>query len=137
MHEVIDAAGADGRSAESQIVAQQAAVAQIGLSALDHDSLEALFDEACSLVSRVLETELVSLLEIAPDGKSLKVIAGLGWNPGTVGELVVGMATDSQSGYTIATREPVIVTDFAEETRFKVNPSLIEHNAVSGMSVRV
>ena len=37
----------------------------------------------------------------------------------------------------IATREPVIVDDFAQEKRFKVNPSLIEHNAVSGMSVRV
>ena len=127
----------DGRSAASQIVAQQAAIAQIGLSALDHTSTEALFTEACSLISRVLETELVSLLEISQDRKSLKVIAGVGWNPGTVGELVVGMATDSQSGYTIATREAVIVSDFAEETRFKVNPNLIEHNAVSGMSVRV
>src|SRR6187402_1376458 len=137
MQEVIDASGADGRSAVSQIVAQQAAIAQIGLSALDHDSLDALFDEACTLISRVLEAELVSLLEISPDRKSLKVIAGVGWNPGTVGELVVGMATNSQSGYTIATREPVIVSNFAEETRFKVNPSLIEHKAVSGMSVRV
>jgi PAS domain S-box-containing protein len=127
----------DGRSAASQIVAQQAAIAQIGLSALDHTSLEELFAEACSLISRVLETELVSLLEISQDRKSLKVVAGVGWNPGTVGELVVGMATDSQSGYTIATGEPVIVSNFAEETRFKVNPSLIEHGAVSGMSVRV
>ncbi len=85
----------------------------------------------------MLDAELVSLLEISPDRKSLKVIAGVGWRPGTVGELVVGMANDSQSGYTIATREPVIVSDFAKEKRFKVNPSLIEHEAVSGMSVRV
>ena len=102
----LDAAMSDGASAVSQIVAQQAAIAQIGLSALDHDSLDALFAEACSLVSRVLEAEMVSLLEISQDRESLKVIAGVGWKPGTVGELVVGMATDSQSGYTIATRGP-------------------------------
>ena len=130
-------ASAHGGSAVSQIVAQQAAIAEIGLYALDHDSLDDLFAEACALIGRVLETELVSLLEISPDRKVLKVIAGVGWNPGTVGVLEVGMSTDSQSGYTIATREPVIVSDFAEETRFKVNPSLIEHKAVSGMSVRV
>src|SRR6188768_1349724 len=100
-----DGAGhTDGRSAVSQILAQQAAIAEIGLYALDHDSLDELFAEACSLVSRVLETELVSLLQIAADRQTLKVVAGVGWNPGTVGVLEVGMSTDSQSGYTIATR---------------------------------
>ncbi|MEX2546778.1 MAG: ATP-binding protein [Chloroflexota bacterium] len=134
---VTSSAPGGGRSAAAQIVAQQAAIAHIGQSALGAQSVDALFSEACALVSRVLETELVSILELAPDGASLKVIAGVGWRPGTVGELVVGAANDSQSGYTIATGGPVIVDDLATEERFSVTPSVLEHGAASGMSVRI
>ncbi len=134
---VTSSAPGGGRSAAAQIVAQQAAIAHIGQSALGAQSVEELFSEACALVSRVLETELVSILDLAPDGASLKVIAGVGWRPGTVGELVVGAANDSQSGYTIATGGPVIVDDLATEERFSVTPSVLEHGAASGMSVRI
>ena len=126
-----------GRSPSAQLVAQQAALAQIGQRALTERSLQVLYAEACTLVSRILETELVSLLELAPDGQSLKLIEGVGWRPGVVGNLVVGASSDSQSGYTIATGGPVIVDDLTAETRFKVTPLLLEHGAVSGMSVRV
>ena len=131
-------AAAVGRSAIEQVVAQQAAIAHIGQSALGSGSLAALFAEACALVSRVLETEMVSLLELMADKAGLKVVAGVGWRPGTVGQLVVSAAANgSQSGYTLATGGPVIVTDFENETRFRVTPSLIEEGASSGMSVRI
>lgn len=126
-----------GRSASAQIVAQQAAIAQIGQSALGHQSLDELLEEASALVGRVLETKLVSVLELAPDGSSLKVVTGVGWQPGIVGELVLGADNDSQAGYTIATGGPVIVSDLSTEARFAISPSLIEHGAVSGMSVRI
>ncbi len=81
---------------------------------------------------------MVSLLELSPDKSGLTVVAGLGWRPGTIGELVVdASAKGSQSGYTLATGGPVIVTDFADEKRFTVTPSLIEEGAKSGMTVRI
>jgi PAS domain S-box-containing protein len=130
-------AAAVGRSESVQIVAQQAAIAQIGQSALVHASLDELFDEACALISRVLETELVSVVELLPGDGGLKVVAGVGWKPGVVGELVIGNALGSQAGYTIETGSPVVVADTATEQRFHVSDSLIDHDVISGMSVRI
>lgn len=131
------ARGPVGRSVATNVVAQQAAVAQIGQSALAADSLDQLLSEACVLVSRVLDTELVSVLELLPGALSLKLVAGLGWRRGLVGELVVGANSESQAGYTLTTGGPVIVADLATEDRFTVTSSLVEHGAVSGMSVRI
>jgi PAS domain S-box-containing protein len=130
-------ASAMGISAAGRVVAQQAAIAQIGQSALGETSIEALYAEACSVAGRILEAEFVSVLEVAPDGRGLKVVAGTGWRPGIVGELVVGLANDSQSGYTIATGGPVISDDLSSEQRFRASAAVMEHGAVSGMSVRV
>jgi PAS domain S-box-containing protein len=125
------------RSASERIVAQQAAIAHIGQSALAHESLDALLAEASELVGRVLGTDLVSVLELLPDKSGLKVVTGLGWQPGIVGELVVGTGNASQAGYTLATGGPVLVTDLSTETRFKVNHTLTDHGMVSSMSVRI
>ena len=128
---------AGGRSAAGQVVAQQAAIAHIGQVALGHQSVEELFAESCAMVSRVLATEPISLLELAPDRQSLRVVAGVGWRPGIVGELVVGSSSESQSGFTLHARAPVIVGDYATESRFHVHPVLKEQGVQSGMSVRI
>jgi len=123
--------------AAAEVLAQQAAIAQIGQRALEEWSLPTLFAEACALVSSVLGTEYVSIAELAPDGQSVRIVSGVGWERGVVGELVLGAAAESQAGYTLATGEPVIVADYDTETRFKVVPALVEHRARSGMSVRI
>src|SRR5688572_7096914 len=135
-HDVAEPA-ATGRSALAQILAQQAAVAAIGQRALAEQRLEVLLAETTALVGRVLQTELVDVLELSDDRQSLKVVAGTGWRPGVVGKLVVGAGTGSQSGYTLAIGGPVIVNDLGAETRFKIAPVLREHGAASGMSVRI
>ena len=135
-HEVGEPAGT-GRSALAQILAQQAAVAAIGQRALGEQRLEVLLAETTALVGRVLQTELVDVLELAADGQSLRIVAGTGWRPGVVGKMMVGAGTGSQSGYTLATGGPVIVNDLSRETRFKIAPVLREHGAASGMSVRI
>jgi PAS domain S-box-containing protein len=126
-----------GSSASERIVAQQAAIAHIGQSALSHESLDELLVEASELVGRVLGTDLVSVLELLPDGSGLKVVTGLGWRPGVVGELVVGTGAASQAGYTLATGGPVLAADLSREDRFKVSPVLLEHGMLSSMSVRI
>jgi PAS domain S-box-containing protein len=125
------------RSTAEQLVAQQAALAHIGQQALSQRSLSVLFSDACVLVSNVLDTELVALLELSTDGDTLHLIEGVGWKPGVVGELNVYSIENTQSGYTIATGGPVIVPDLEGETRFKVWPAVHEHGAKAGMSVRI
>ncbi|MEP7360301.1 MAG: GAF domain-containing protein, partial [Chloroflexota bacterium] len=125
------------RSTPEQLVAQQATLAHIGQQALSERSLPVLFADACVLVSNVLDTELVALLELSADGDTLHLVEGVGWKPGVVGELNVYSIENTQSGYTIATGGPVIVPDLAGEKRFKVWPAVAEHGAKAGMSVRI
>jgi PAS domain S-box-containing protein len=131
------AAGVAGRSAMTQLLAQQAAVAAISKLALTEPALEVLLPELCATVSRVLETEIVSVSERTSDGRSLRIIAGVGWRPGVVGEQVLPGDRGSQAGYTLKTGGPVIVEDLTTERRFTVLPLLVEHGAKAGLTVRI
>lgn len=132
-----DAPAALGRSAVSQILAQQAAIAEISQHALGERRLEVLLSDTCAMVARILGTELVSVLELSADTRSLKVVAGVGWKPGVVGQWLVPVSTGSMSGFSLATGNAVIVEDMANESRFDVGPVLVDHGAVSGISVRI
>ncbi len=114
---------------------QQAVVAELGLLALTADDLDTLMDQAVNLVAQTLEVEYCKVLELLPDGRALLLRAGVGWKEGLVGQRTVGAGVDSQAGYTLLSREPVIVEDLRTETRFN-GPSLLhDHGVVSGMSV--
>ncbi|MBI3909452.1 MAG: PAS domain S-box protein [Armatimonadetes bacterium] len=143
------AARAETEAAEEALRArerQQAAVAELGRRALAGADLFTLMDEAVALIARTLAVEYAKVLELLPDGKELFLRAGVGWKEGLVGHATVGAGTDSQAGYTILARppmiaaglrsgEPVIVEDLRIETRFSGPPLLHEHGVVSGMSV--
>jgi PAS domain S-box-containing protein len=130
----------DRVKAEAEIKArarEQAAVAELGQKALAGESLPRLLQDAVSLVARTLEVELCKVLELAPEGDVLRLRAGVGWKDGYVGRATVGVGMESQAGYTLASKEPVIVEDLPTETRFHGPPLLYEHGVVSGMSVTI
>lgn len=78
--------------------------------------------------------EYGKILELLPDGKGLLLRAGVGWKKGLIGKAIVGTGFNSQAGYTLISKEPVIVEDLRTETRFS-GPSLLhEHGVISGMS---
>jgi len=81
--------------------------------------------------------EYCAVFELQPDGKSLMLRAGVGWNEGCVGRATVEALPGSQAGHTLTTREPVVVTDLRQEPRFTSPPLLTEHGVVSGVSVVV
>src|SRR5919107_1252736 len=114
---------------------QQAVVADFGLRALANDDLHLLMDEAVALVARTLEAEYSEVVEILPGGEELLIVAGVGWDKGVVGDTMVSAGFGSQAGYALISEEPVIVEDLATETRFDPPSLLVEHGAVSGMSV--
>lgn len=113
---------------------QQAAVAEIGRLALTDIDLDALFDNACAILTRTLDVEYGKVLQLMPDGKAFLLRAGVGWQPGLVGKATVGAGMDSQAGYTLACGQPVVVDDLALETRFSGPPLLVQHHVVSGLS---
>ncbi len=106
------------RADPGEILAQQAALARFGEYALRSDDLDLILQEACRLVAEALETELAKVVALGPDGATLTVRAGVGWDPG-----VVGTKTDiscGPEGLALRSSEAVVSNDLARETRFEV-----------------
>jgi two-component system NtrC family sensor kinase len=114
---------------------QQAAVAEFGQQALANPPLAELFDNAVALVAHTLDVEYCKVLQLLPDGRALRLQAGVGWKAGLVGHALVDAGADSHAGYTLLTREPVIVEDLRTETRFRGTRLLHDHGVVSGLDV--
>ncbi|MBD0302278.1 MAG: PAS domain-containing protein [Tolypothrix sp. T3-bin4] len=114
---------------------RQALVAELSQSALAGTNLTTLMNSAVTLIAHSLKVEYCKVLELLPNGEALLLRAGVGWQPGLVGEATVGTDRNSQAGYTLLSAEPVIVNDLRTETRFNGPPLLHNHQVVSGMSV--
>ncbi len=134
---ILTAAREQAKAAISQRARQQAAVAELGQTALTNPDLDSLMNEAAVLICRTLDLEYSEVLQLAPDGKTLLLRAGHGWREGLVGQARVGADTDSQAGYTLISQTPVVVDDLGAEQRFRESPLLQEHDVVSGMSVMI
>jgi PAS domain S-box-containing protein len=116
-------------------IAQQEAVAALGLRALQGESVSALLEAAASEVRRGLGVEYSRVDELLPDGQQLRARAGAGWRPGIVAGLKLPVGRRSLSGFTLVTGGPVVIDDLAAETRFEIPDHLREHKIVSAMAV--
>jgi GAF domain-containing protein len=114
---------------------QQAAVVQLGQSAIFNSDLQLLMDEVARVVGETLDVEFCKVLELLPERRSLLLRAGFGWKDGHVGKTVVAADRESQAGFTLLSMEPVIVENLREETRFSGPSLLLEHEIISGLSV--
>jgi PAS domain S-box-containing protein len=114
---------------------QQAVIAGLGQEALAGADLAALMSRAAGEIAGVLDVPLCEVLELLPDKSALLLRAGVGWREGQIGCALIDRGPSSQAGYTLQTRDPVIVSDAAAETRFSGPPLLREHAVVSGVSV--
>ncbi|MFP5350512.1 MAG: PAS domain S-box protein, partial [Gammaproteobacteria bacterium] len=116
---------------------QQETVARLGQAALERDDVPEILQLACELTAQTLEAELCKVLELQPDGKCMRLRAGVGWQEGLLHQATVEADADSQAGYTLEVNAPVVVHDLASESRFH-GPSLLhDHGVVSGMSVPI
>ncbi|MGB3765816.1 MAG: PAS domain S-box protein [Phormidesmis sp.] len=120
----------------AQKLQQQAMIAEMGQLSISSHDLQALFDLTTQKVAQVLEVEYCKILERSPDRTQLKLVSGVGWRPGTVGHVTVSNAL-SQGGYTLRSRQPVVVEDLRTESRFTPPPLLIEHQVVSGITTPI
>ena len=114
---------------------QQAVVAELGKLALAGGDLQPLFDRTVVQVAKTLGVEFCKVLELLPDGSALRLVAGVGWKEGLVGRATVGAGGESQAGFTLLSKDLVIVDDLRTETRFNGPPLLHDHKVVSGLSV--
>lgn len=118
-------------------VRQQAALAELSRFALSATDLPTLFDRAVAQVAETFGVEYCKILELQPDGETMKLAAGVGWRPGLVGTALIPAGRESQAGYTLLASAPVVIEDLRTETRFSGPALLHEHSVVSGISVMI
>jgi two-component system, cell cycle sensor histidine kinase and response regulator CckA len=114
---------------------QQQAVAALGQHALAGVDIDLVLAEATEIVAQTLSTELCKIVQLLPGGESLFLRSGIGWNEGLVGRTTVDVDLGSQAGFALRMKQPVLVEDLAEESRFKPSSLVRDHGVVSGVSV--
>jgi diguanylate cyclase (GGDEF)-like protein/PAS domain S-box-containing protein len=131
-----DVTGRKHAEAEAaQRTAQQAAVAALGVAALEGTEVASLMDDAVELVARTLDVEFCELLELTDDREALVLSAGVGWRPGLVRTALMALGSEFHAGFTWGSRGKVVVDDYATEARFRPTVLLRDHEVVSGVSV--
>ena len=115
---------------------QQATVAELGQRALAGLPLDELIDEAVDNVARELGTDYVSVLELTGDRRGLLIRAGHGLPDGVLGG-VLPTTRDELPGYTLDSQGPLVVEDFATDTRFGPSPLQRDLEIVSAMAAPI
>ncbi|MGH1571046.1 PAS domain S-box protein [Methylobacterium sp. P31] len=101
-----------------RMMKRQQALADFGEFTLRNENLDEVLTEACRLVSEALGTGRAKVLEIQVREQSLLVRAGVGWDPGIVGQLRLPMSERSSETFAISESKPVITQDLSKEERF-------------------
>jgi PAS domain S-box-containing protein len=111
---------------------QQAAVAELGQCALRGMDLPDLFEDVLLMVNETLYVEYSSIAERLDDGTMHARVR----SKNGITYQIVKEWKESQTSYTLATKEPVIVNDFRTEGRFSVPAEIIyTYGIVGGASV--
>ncbi|MGB7444487.1 MAG: EAL domain-containing protein [Coleofasciculaceae cyanobacterium] len=107
-------------------------LSQLGFAGTE---LSEIIEEATKLVAQTLEVEYCKVLELLPNGSTLLLRAGVGWQKRLITSLTQGVQGSSLAAYTLQSEQPVIIEDLHLETRFRGSPLLYNHKVISGVSV--
>ena len=116
---------------------QQEALAQLGERALAESDLDRLLNDAVSTVALTLSVDFVKILELLPGDGQLLLRAGFGWKKGLVGTVLTTTEPNTFARFTLESAVPVVIVDFATETRFEVAPYLKDDPCTSGMALAI
>ena len=106
--------------------------AQHLLQITDEDEIR---DRTMRVTRDALGADLVGLFLFDVAGGCLRLEAGLGWQPGTIGALTILASTDSFAGYTFLKKTLVQVDDLRAERRFAIPAHLTSHGIQAGVAV--
>ncbi len=112
-------------------VEQQAAIAKLGQLALVNQDISTLINETVVLVAQSLDVEFCHVLENLPSGNAMLLRQGVGFSKELIGLALVSFDD------LLVTKEPIIVENFHQKTRFKIPTLLEEHGIISGATVPI
>jgi len=110
---------------------QQSLLGEFGRSALQTRDIAQILQRATELCAQGLETRFSKVLEY------MLVRAGIGWGPGTVGQVSLGVDLESPAGYAFQTGQNVISNHLQEETRFRTPKLLLDHGIRRAINVLI
>ena len=116
---------------------QQEALAQLGERALIEPDIEQLLNDVANTIARTLSVDFVEILELLPGDTDLLLRAGFGWKEGCIGSIVTSRENSNYARHILDSAVPIVVADFASESRFAVPRYLQDHCCVSGMSTMI
>ena len=116
---------------------QQSLLGEFGRSAMQTRDIGQILQRATELCAQGLETSLAKVLEYIPDDRRLLVRAGVGWAPGTIGQVSLGIDMESPAGYAFQTGQMVISNHLQEETRFRTPKLLSDHGIKRAINVLI
>jgi PAS domain S-box-containing protein len=120
-----------------QMAKRQQVLADFGEFTLRSENLDEVLTEACRLVGEALGTGRAKVLEIQEDGQCLLVRAGVGWDPGIVGQMRPPMGEHSSETFAISEGKPVISQDIHKEERFAVPEFMKKAGVVALVNVPI
>jgi PAS domain S-box-containing protein len=124
------------RKASETRARQQALLADLTLRNLANGDLDALMDDAATLVAQTLELEMSLIGELLPGDAEVGWRAAFGWSEAAIAHAAPGPANEgSLVGYTLLHGEPVISEDVRADERFAISRLLAEQLPVSAAAV--
>jgi signal transduction histidine kinase/AmiR/NasT family two-component response regulator len=90
---------------------QMAAINELGLFAIDSGEVEQVMEFAARIAASTLELHQAHVMELAPDGKALRLRTGFGLEDDVARDAVFAADDSSQEGSALCTEQPVVVED--------------------------
>ena len=114
---------------------RQAVVAELGRLAFRRQETGNYLSELAAKVTETLEVEFCEIFELGPDRKTLRLVAGYGYEEKLLGRLEIPVDDNSQAGFTLLAKQAVVLKDCCSEKRFSFPPLVAAKGIKSGISV--
>src|SRR6185295_10612877 len=101
----------------------------LGSRAVAGGSLEAVCHDAATMTITALGVDYCAIFNLSRDAGELSVITAAGWDAGAVDGLTIPTNIDTQAGYALHAREPIVVDSVSSDKRFTL-PQVLRANGV-------
>jgi PAS domain S-box-containing protein len=110
-------------------------LAQLGRLAVDTRDLQVMLEHVPNLITTALQVEVAVVWLLDSKRLDFAVVSGVGLLAGERIGARVANTPDTPPGYMVSKGEPVVVSDYRNETRFVVPPLYLDSGLVSAVEV--
>ncbi|MEW6706098.1 MAG: PAS domain S-box protein [Pseudomonadota bacterium] len=111
-------------------------IAQLSRLAVDTRDPQVLIQQVPQAAAQALQVELAQVYLLEPDGTAFRVVSGVGLLPEEPVGALLPNRPDTPPGHVVTQAgKPVVVSDYASETRFHPPEAYLRHGLVSALGV--